>query len=103
MRQLTYPATRMPIIMNQLMNEDNQNLINALFGAFVLAQQVYLPPETVPRFNKEVAQFFFRKAKSDQGNEKLQMFCLEKATAFVTEKDHLKLCADWIHTGKFMF
>jgi hypothetical protein len=41
--------------MNQLLNEDNQNLINALFGAFVLAQQVYLPPETVPRFNKEVA------------------------------------------------
>jgi hypothetical protein len=53
------------------LHENNQNLINALFGAFVIAQQVYLPPETVPRFNKEVAQFFFRKAKSDKGNEKI--------------------------------
>ena len=31
------------------------------------------------------------------------MFCLEKAVTFVTEKDHLKLCADWIHTGKFIY
>lgn len=103
MRQLTYPATRMPIIMNQLMREDNQNLINALFGAFVLAQSVYLPPETVPRFNKEVAQFFFRKAREDKGDEKLQIFCIEKAIQFVTEKDHLKLCSEWIMTGKLMF
>ena len=57
----------------------------------------------MPRFNKEVAQFFFRKAKKDKGNDKLQMFCLEKAVNFVTEKDHLKLCADWILTGKFIY
>lgn len=31
------------------------------------------------------------------------MFCLEKAVNFVTEKDHLKLCADWIMTGKFIY
>ena len=31
------------------------------------------------------------------------MFCLEKAIAFVTEKEHLKLCADWIHTDKFIY
>jgi len=65
--------------------------------------QVYLPPETVARFNKDVAQFFFKKAKKDSDNEKLQIFCLEKAIAFVTEKDHLKLCADWIMTGKFIY
>lgn len=89
--------------MNQLMNESNQNLINALSGAFVLAQQVYLPPETVPRFNKEVAQFFFRKAKKDAGDTKLQQFCLEKAVAFVTEKEHLRLCQDWVTTGTFTY
>ncbi len=89
MRQLAYPATRMPIIMNQLMDEDNQNLINALYGAFVLATQIYLPPETVPKFNKEVADFFLRKAKKDKDNEKLQMFCIDKAISFITEKDHL--------------
>jgi len=37
MRQLAYPATRMPTVMNQLLDEQNQNLINALYGAFVLA------------------------------------------------------------------
>jgi len=35
MRQLAYPATRMPIVMNQLIDEQNQNLINALYGAFI--------------------------------------------------------------------
>ena len=37
MRQIQYPATRMPLIMNQLLDETNQNLINALFGAFTMA------------------------------------------------------------------
>ena len=37
----------MPLIMNQLLDESNQNLINALFGAFSMAQNTYLPPETV--------------------------------------------------------
>ena len=37
MRQVEYPANRMPAIMNQLMDEQNQNLINALFGAFTMA------------------------------------------------------------------
>lgn len=35
MRQVEYPATRMPTIMNQLIDEKNQNLINALYGAFL--------------------------------------------------------------------
>ena len=33
MLQVEYPATRLPIVMNQLLNEGNQNLINALVGA----------------------------------------------------------------------
>lgn len=103
MRQLAYPATRMPIIMNQLMDEDNQNLINALYGAFVSATQIYLPPETVPKFNKEVADFFLRKAKNEKGNDNLQMFCIDKAIAFITEKDHLKIVSDWIHTDKISY
>ena len=103
MRQLAYPATRMPIIMNQLMDEDNQNLINALFGAFVLATQIYLPPETVPKFNKETADFFLRKAKKDKANEKLSMFCIDKAISFITEKDHLELVSQWINTGKITY
>ena len=71
MRQIQYPATRMPLIMNQLLEETNQNLINALFGAFTMAQNTYLPPETVPRFNKETAQFFLKKAKKDSDNKDL--------------------------------
>jgi len=56
-----------------------------------------LPPETVPKFNKEVAQFFFKKALKEKDNEKLQMFCIDKAISFVTEEAHLKLAASWIH------
>ena len=79
MRQIQYPATRMPLIMNQLLDETNQNLINALFGAFTMAQNTYLPPETVPRFNKETAQFFLKKAKKDKETVELARFCIEKA------------------------
>jgi hypothetical protein len=71
MKQIDYPATRLPIVMNQLLAESNQNLINSLFGAFLEAQRVYLPPETVPKFNKETCAFFLKKAKQDKGNESL--------------------------------
>ena len=37
MRQIEYPATRLPSVLNQLMEEKNQNLINALFGALIMA------------------------------------------------------------------
>jgi hypothetical protein len=38
MRQVEYPATRLPIVMNQLLNEGNQNLINAVVGSLLVAQ-----------------------------------------------------------------
>lgn len=47
MRQIMYPATRLPLILNQMMEEQNQNLINAVYMALVSAQSVYLPPENV--------------------------------------------------------
>ena len=37
-RQILYPATRLPIILNQMMNESNQNLINAVYMSLVQAQ-----------------------------------------------------------------
>jgi hypothetical protein len=45
-----------------MMDEPNQNLINAVYMALVSAQTMYLPPEYIERFNKEVADFFLRKA-----------------------------------------
>ena len=86
--------------MNQLLDESNQNLINALFGAFSMAQQTYLPPETVPRFNKETAQFFLKKAKKDRENTDLAKFCIEKALSFTTSEEHLRLIASWILDDK---
>jgi len=71
MRQIAYPATRLPIVMNQLLDEQNQNLINALYGAFIAAKSNFLPAETVPKFNKEVAEFFFKKAKKEKESAKL--------------------------------
>lgn len=100
MRQIQYPATRMPLIMNQLLDETNQNLINALFGAFQMAQNTYLPPETVPRFNKETAQFFLKKAKKDKETEELVRFCIEKALSFTTSEEHLRQISGWILNDK---
>ena len=45
-----------------MMDEPNQNLINAVYMSLVSAQTMYLPPENIERFNKEVADFFLRKA-----------------------------------------
>ena len=100
MRQIQYPATRMPLIMNQLLDEQNQNLINALFGAFTMAQNTYLPPETVPRFNKETAQFFLKKAKKDKENNALVQFCIDKALSFTTAEEHLRQISSWVLNDK---
>jgi hypothetical protein len=85
-----------------MIDEKNQNLINALWTALLTAQSTYLPPETVPKFNKETAEFFFKKAVHEAGNDTLQMFCIDKAIAFVSEADHLKMAAEWIHNGKIV-
>ena len=100
MRQLTYPATRMTIVINQLINEENQNLITAMVDSFHQAQQSFLPPETVPKFNKETCAFFIAKAKKDRNNEKLSTFCIDKCLGFATEKEHLQLISDWIMNGQ---
>ena len=102
MRQIEYPATRFPTVMYQLMEEKNQNLINALFGAFNLAMNSYLPIETVPKFKKETAAFFLKKAKRDSDNQDLQRFCIDKAITFISQKDNLKVAADWILSGKVL-
>jgi len=86
--------------MNQLMEEKNQNLINALFGAFSMAMSSYLPIETVPKFKKETADFFLKKAKKENDNKDLQSFCIDKALTFISQQDNLKVAADWILNGK---
>ena len=72
-----------------MMDESNQNLINAVYMALVSAQTMYLPPENVQKFNKEVADFFIRKALKEKEDKKLQMFCLDKAFGFMYDKDNL--------------
>lgn len=61
-----------------------------------MAQNTYLPPETVPRFNKETAQFFLKKAKKDKDNTALVQFCIDKALTFTTSEEHLRQISDWI-------
>lgn len=61
-----------------------------------MAQNTYLPPETVPRFNKETAQFFLKKAKKDKETVELARFCIEKALQFTTSEEHLRQIQDWI-------
>jgi phage terminase small subunit len=57
--------------------------------ALVSAQSVYLPPENVEKFNKEVADFFIRKALKEKDDKKLQMFCLDKAFGFMFDQENL--------------
>jgi len=74
LRQIMYPATRLPLVLNQMMDEPNQNLINAVYMSLVQAQTMYLPPENIQKFNKEVADFFLNKALKEKEDKKLQFF-----------------------------
>ena len=61
---------------------------------------MYLPPENIPKFNKEVADFFLRKAAKEKEDKKLQMFCLDKAFGFMYDKENLEIAAQWILSGE---
>jgi hypothetical protein len=47
MKQIMYPATRLPLVLDQMMDEPNQNLINAVYMALVSARSFYLPAENI--------------------------------------------------------
>jgi hypothetical protein len=100
MRQILYPATRLPIVLNQMVEEPNQNLINAVYMALVSAQSVYLPAENIQKFNKEVADFFVTKALREKEDKKLLTFCLDKAFGFMFDKENLVMASTWILTDK---
>ena len=68
MREILYPATRFPKILRHMMGEKNQNLINTVFVALHAARTTFLPQEMEPEFSKNVAHFFLKKAKQEQGN-----------------------------------
>ena len=64
--------------------------------ALVKAQNMFLPPENIQKFNKEVTDFFLYKALKENDNEKLQLFCLDKAFGFMYDEENLTLAASWI-------
>ena len=61
---------------------------------------MYLPPENIQLFNKEVADFFLRKAMKEKFDKKLQMFCIDKAFGFLYDQENLGMVAEWIRNGK---
>lgn len=65
MREIEYPATRLPRILEQMHSEKNENLINTVFGATYVAKSAYLPAENVKPFNKSCADFFLKKANQE--------------------------------------
>jgi len=83
-----------------MFDETNQNLINAVYMALVSAQSVFLPPENVQKFNKEVADFFVKKALKEKDEKKLQIFCLDKAFGFMYDEENLTMASQWIFNGK---
>lgn len=85
------------------MDEPNQNLINAVYMSLVSAQKMYLPPENIQKFNKEVADFFLRKAIKEKEDKKLQTFCLDKAFGFMYDEENLSVAAGWVMNGGIEF
>jgi hypothetical protein len=43
MREILYPATRFPKILDQMIEEKNQNLINTAYAAIANAVNSYIP------------------------------------------------------------
>ncbi len=96
MRDIAYPATRMPKLLQQMLSEQNENLINMVFIAMFSAKSLFIPNELAADFMKETATAFLTKAAHEQENASLQAFCLDKALNFIFDKDNLKSCATWI-------
>ena len=71
MREILYPATRFPKILNQMIDEKNQNLINTVVVGLMAARSTFLPSELEPEFTHEVAEFFLKKAVKEQENSGL--------------------------------
>jgi hypothetical protein len=101
-RQIHYPVTRLTYVLDQLIDEKNQNLINAVWTALFQARASFLPQERVQKFNYDVAQFFFKKAKKEKDDKSLSMFCIDKAMQFMTEKEHLSFASEWIYSEKIV-
>lgn len=95
-----YPATRLPKLLNQMMDEKNQNLINTFYRALVEAQKLYLPIDNLQEWNKGVADFFLKKALKEKGNKSLQLFCIDKAIEFMFDQENLTIASGWITAGK---
>lgn len=102
MREIVYPATRFPKILDKMISEKNQNLINTVFVALIAARTTFLPTELEPEFSKNVARFFLKKASEEQENSGLQMFCIDKALSFISDKDNLEIIANAIENGKLV-
>lgn len=100
MRELKYAATRFPRILKQMIDEKNQNLINTTYTALASAIATYIPTDRTNEICKEIADFSLLKAKKEQGNASLQMFCIDKALSFLYDESNLKLAASWIFNGK---
>lgn len=99
MRELLYPATRFPKILNQMIDEKNQNLINTAYTALALAVNSYIPIDTTNSFCKSIADFSLKKALKEQENQSLQSFCIDKALSFLYDETNLRLAASWIEAG----
>lgn len=50
----------------------------------------------MPDFNRDTCEFFLKKAEHPETDEKLRMFCIEKAISFLHHADHIKQFASWI-------
>ena len=100
MRAIEYPATRLPKIMNALLDEKNHNVLEALFEALSLAVNSYLPTDKVSDFSKEAADFFLKKAKKESGNKDLQTYSVDKAIFFMSQKDNINAAAQWVNNNK---
>jgi len=105
MRQILYPATRIPKILHQCIDLKNENLIRAMQGALVAAKSVFLPQELQSDFAKDVCSFFLTKTKKEaKDNISLARFCAQIAIDFMLDEENLKKGFGWVveQSGKIV-
>lgn len=104
MKQVVYPATRIPLILKQCLSLNNENLVRTIESALLQAKSIFLPQEMQADFAKDVCSFFLAKTKKDakDGNSSMAKFCAQIAINFMFDKENLEKGFAWVneHAGK---
>ena len=96
-----YPATRLPAIRDQFMDEKSQTTLDTFYACLhKISSEAYLPEEDIPQYRTDTAEFFLKKAAKHKDDEELSKYCIGKMIIFSFTKDLLSKAATWILEDK---